>query len=249
MPWGRERLAESAYEKAVEEMDKPNPDRKKALWHLDCATNLNPKFIEAIELKAQLTGEEVTLGRQLDDPVVRAAAMLMADRSRPTTDADDAAGARRSGRRRPPTSRAAGGGRRGRAGEVPTTEPSADAEPSTLTASTGRGADDPARGEAAAATADDDRRRPGDEADGDATRSRVERSPGDASRASRPWSTVEPAAESSRRPSRPTVEDVPSRSTSTEADRLDRRYAQTTRAGQPSDARPAPGVCGTQDRL
>jgi hypothetical protein len=60
MPWGRERLAESAYEKAVEELAKPNPDRKRALWHLDCATNLNPKFAEAIELKAQLTGEEVT---------------------------------------------------------------------------------------------------------------------------------------------------------------------------------------------
>jgi type IV pilus assembly protein PilQ len=60
MPWGRERLADSAYQKAVEELKKPNPDRKKALWHLDCATNLNPKFVEAIALKAQLRGEEVT---------------------------------------------------------------------------------------------------------------------------------------------------------------------------------------------
>ena len=60
MPWGRERMAESAYQKAVEEMAKPNPDRQKALWHLNCATNLNPKFIEAIDLKSQVTGREAT---------------------------------------------------------------------------------------------------------------------------------------------------------------------------------------------
>lgn len=60
MPWGRERMAESSYQKAVEEMAKPNPDRQKALWHLNCATNLNPKFIEAIELKSQVTGREAT---------------------------------------------------------------------------------------------------------------------------------------------------------------------------------------------
>src|SRR5205814_445526 len=28
--------------------------------HLDCATNLNPKFVEAIELKQKITGKEVT---------------------------------------------------------------------------------------------------------------------------------------------------------------------------------------------
>jgi len=60
MPWGRERLAESAYKCAVDEMNKPNPDRKKALWHLDCATNLNPKFLEAIKMKESLTGRELT---------------------------------------------------------------------------------------------------------------------------------------------------------------------------------------------
>ncbi len=59
MPWGRERLAESSYEKAVEEMNKPNPDTGKAVWYLDCATNLNPKFSEAIALKARITGREV----------------------------------------------------------------------------------------------------------------------------------------------------------------------------------------------
>lgn len=56
MPWGRERLAETAYECAQDEMRKPNPNVDKALWHLNCALNLNPKFLEAIRLKEQLTG-------------------------------------------------------------------------------------------------------------------------------------------------------------------------------------------------
>ncbi|HEY8667327.1 MAG TPA: secretin and TonB N-terminal domain-containing protein [Tepidisphaeraceae bacterium] len=60
MPFGRERLAESSYEKAVAEMNKPNPNRRAALWYLNCATNLNPKFIEAINMKQALTGREVT---------------------------------------------------------------------------------------------------------------------------------------------------------------------------------------------
>ena len=57
MPWGRERLAESAYESAKRELAKPNPDRQLAIWHLNGATNLNPKFSEAIELKEQLSGK------------------------------------------------------------------------------------------------------------------------------------------------------------------------------------------------
>jgi type IV pilus assembly protein PilQ len=60
MPWGRERLAEGWYEAAKKEMAKPNPDRHLARWHLDCATNLNPKFIEAIQLKEQISGRQVT---------------------------------------------------------------------------------------------------------------------------------------------------------------------------------------------
>ena len=60
MPWGRERLAETSYEQAVAEMNKTNPDRRKAMWYLDCATNLNPKFVEAIDLKQKITGKEVT---------------------------------------------------------------------------------------------------------------------------------------------------------------------------------------------
>jgi type IV pilus assembly protein PilQ len=60
MPWGRERLAEGEYEKALAELAKPAPNNQKALWHLDCATNLNPKFLEAIEMKQRITGRVVT---------------------------------------------------------------------------------------------------------------------------------------------------------------------------------------------
>lgn len=61
MMWfGRERLAESAFESAKKEMRKDRPNRKTALWHLNCATNLNPKMIEAIEMKQELTGREIT---------------------------------------------------------------------------------------------------------------------------------------------------------------------------------------------
>lgn len=61
MGFGRERLAESAYEAAVAAMSKPTPDTKSALWHLDCATNLNPLFPEAINMKQAVSGREVTL--------------------------------------------------------------------------------------------------------------------------------------------------------------------------------------------
>lgn len=60
MPWGRERLAESEYEAAQAELRKPEPDVKKALWHLDSATNLYPTFSEAIQLKESLTGRVIT---------------------------------------------------------------------------------------------------------------------------------------------------------------------------------------------
>lgn len=60
MPWGRERLAEGFYDSAVAELAKPNADKNKALWNLNAATNLNPKFIEAIELKQQITAKELT---------------------------------------------------------------------------------------------------------------------------------------------------------------------------------------------
>jgi hypothetical protein len=61
MLWfGRERLAEGAYEKAMAELSKPNPDSQRALWLLDCSTNLNPVFREAIELKQTLNSKEIT---------------------------------------------------------------------------------------------------------------------------------------------------------------------------------------------
>jgi type IV pilus assembly protein PilQ len=60
MPFGRERLAESSYDAAVSEMNKSNPNKKLAMWHLNSATNLNPKFSEAIELKEQISGVQVT---------------------------------------------------------------------------------------------------------------------------------------------------------------------------------------------
>jgi type IV pilus secretin PilQ/predicted competence protein len=60
MFFGRERLAELAYENAVAEMNKPNPDKNLVLWHLDAATNLNPTFLEAVELKEKVSGKTVT---------------------------------------------------------------------------------------------------------------------------------------------------------------------------------------------
>lgn len=60
MPWGRERLAQMEYEAALKELNRPNPDTKKALWHLNLATNNNPKMLEAIKLKEQITGREVS---------------------------------------------------------------------------------------------------------------------------------------------------------------------------------------------
>ncbi|MDB5303408.1 MAG: pilQ [Phycisphaerales bacterium] len=59
MPWGRERLAESWYENAVKEMNKPKPDRSKALFHLNCAINLHPEFAEAIDMRSQVTNREM----------------------------------------------------------------------------------------------------------------------------------------------------------------------------------------------
>jgi type IV pilus assembly protein PilQ len=56
---GRERLAEGFYDGAQAELAKANPDRGKVMWNLNAATNLNPKFIEAIELKQQMTGHDI----------------------------------------------------------------------------------------------------------------------------------------------------------------------------------------------
>jgi type IV pilus assembly protein PilQ len=82
MPWGRERLAESWYEMAVTEMAKPHPDRKVALWHLDCAIHLNPMFTEALDLRAQVTGKEMTA---TDNSTIRSFVrkQIMTDKANP----------------------------------------------------------------------------------------------------------------------------------------------------------------------
>jgi hypothetical protein len=85
MMWfGRERLAETAYEKAVDEMAKPHPDVNLALWHLNCAINLNPTFIEAIDLKQKITGKLVT---DVDNSTIRGFVrrQIMQDMQLPTT--------------------------------------------------------------------------------------------------------------------------------------------------------------------
>ena len=68
MFFGQERLAETAYENAVSEMNKPNPNRNLVLWHLNNATNLNPTFLEAIELREKVSGERI---RDSDNSMVR----------------------------------------------------------------------------------------------------------------------------------------------------------------------------------
>jgi type IV pilus assembly protein PilQ len=85
MPWGRERLAESWYEMAVQEMNKPHPNRQLALWHLNCAIHLNPMFSEAMELRAQITGTEVTAA---DNSTIRSFVkrLVLADQLHPTTE-------------------------------------------------------------------------------------------------------------------------------------------------------------------
>lgn len=85
MPWGRERLAESWYELAVEEMNKPHPNRQLALWHLNCAVNLNPMFSEAMELRSQITGKELTA---TDDSTIRSFVkrQILNERANPTTE-------------------------------------------------------------------------------------------------------------------------------------------------------------------
>jgi type IV pilus secretin PilQ/predicted competence protein len=69
MFFGRERLAETAYENAQHELDKAHPDRELALWHLNVATNLNPTFLEAIELKQKVSGQVVS---SVDNSAIRA---------------------------------------------------------------------------------------------------------------------------------------------------------------------------------
>lgn len=82
MPWGRERLAEGSYEIALRELASDNPDHRKALWHLNAATNLNPKFLEAAKLKQTLTGREIT---SVDNSTVRSfvSRQILAEKANP----------------------------------------------------------------------------------------------------------------------------------------------------------------------
>jgi type IV pilus assembly protein PilQ len=68
MFFGRERLAESAYEDALAEMNSRHPNMDKVVWHLDCAIDLNPHFIEAIDLREKITGKVVT---DVDNSTIR----------------------------------------------------------------------------------------------------------------------------------------------------------------------------------
>ncbi len=85
MMWfGRERLAETAYENAEAELAKPKPNMNLVLWHLNCAINLNPIFIEAIDLKQKITGKLVT---DADNSTIRyfVRQQIMAENAAPTT--------------------------------------------------------------------------------------------------------------------------------------------------------------------
>lgn len=89
MSSGRERLAEGFYDSAVAEMNRPKPDTNKALWNLNAATNLNPKFLEAIELKRQVTRRRLdavdnSVGRNFVRQLALADPMPMTT-TRPTT--------------------------------------------------------------------------------------------------------------------------------------------------------------------
>ncbi len=61
MPWGRERLSELSYELAQTELKKDKPNFALAQWHLNCATNLNPKFLAAIKLKEKIGGKTLQI--------------------------------------------------------------------------------------------------------------------------------------------------------------------------------------------
>jgi type IV pilus assembly protein PilQ len=79
---GRERLAEGFYDGAQAELAKSNPDRGKVMWNLNAATNLNPKFLEAIELKQQMTGKDLqTVDNSISRDFVRKLALADMKRS------------------------------------------------------------------------------------------------------------------------------------------------------------------------
>ncbi|HUO08478.1 MAG TPA: secretin and TonB N-terminal domain-containing protein [Phycisphaerae bacterium] len=56
-PWGRDRIAQFWYSRARDSADKG--DKEKATMYTDWALNTNPRFIEAIKLREQLTNQRV----------------------------------------------------------------------------------------------------------------------------------------------------------------------------------------------
>jgi type IV pilus assembly protein PilQ len=87
MMWtGRSRLAESHYEKALAEMAKPKPSRSKAIWELNCAINLNPQYIEAINMRQELTGKEIA-GSDFSSIRTFVKKSMLVDKAAPTTQA------------------------------------------------------------------------------------------------------------------------------------------------------------------
>lgn len=74
MPWGRERLAQAHYRWALEHQHANRPD--KALWDLELALMLNPRFIEADWLRAELSDrihedEDNSIVRDLVQEMIR----------------------------------------------------------------------------------------------------------------------------------------------------------------------------------
>jgi type IV pilus assembly protein PilQ len=147
MPWGRERLSEAHYRDAVKEMDSKRPNRQRALWHLNMATNLNPKFSEAIDLKSRIQGVEVS---SVDNSTIRGFVTdaVIRDRAAATTQpAEEMTPARGAG---------AGTGtieRTGPTAGAPATQEQASATPAEPTTQPANGEQTPAQAEATAPTA------------------------------------------------------------------------------------------------
>ena len=50
-------MSPQSYQKARDEMSNKFYDRDRAMWYLDCATNLNPIFSEALTAKQRVSGQ------------------------------------------------------------------------------------------------------------------------------------------------------------------------------------------------
>jgi type IV pilus assembly protein PilQ len=69
-PWGRDRIAQLWYSKARDQLEKG--DKDKALMYVDWALNTQPRFIEALKLREDLTNKKIEEASQSDlKPFVR----------------------------------------------------------------------------------------------------------------------------------------------------------------------------------